>query len=110
MLCYVILTYIVSAAMYHRYSNRKSLLGFELLNEPSQDMETGDHGTLEAFYLASYDIVRKHSPTALVVFNELYQPFYKSWRHFAREPDFYNVVSTATTAIMTCMYVCAWLP
>lgn len=75
-----------------RYSVRRSLLGFELLNEPSHDIEMFEHNTLESYYIDSYKIIREHSSTALVVFNELYKEFYSSWDKFAREPEFYNVV------------------
>ena len=75
-----------------RYSTRKNLLGFELLNEPSHDIEALNHDKLEGFYVAGYDIIRKYSSTCLVVFNELYSEYYDIWKNFAKEPAFYNVV------------------
>jgi glucan 1,3-beta-glucosidase len=79
-------------AMARRYSSRPNLLGFELLNEPSVDIEANNHDILLKFYEDSYAIIREHSPTALVVFNELYAQFYGSWDAALQEPDYYNVV------------------
>ena len=91
-----------------RYAERKSLLGFELLNEPSLDIETFNHETLERFYASGYAIVRRHSTTALVVLNELYSPLYKSWQHFAKEPEFYNVVCMHCCIVFTVLPVYDW--
>ncbi|EPS64504.1 hypothetical protein M569_10276, partial [Genlisea aurea] len=49
-----------------RYSTHPSLLGIELLNEPSAASVPLD--TLVSFYRQGYQIVRKHSSTAYVVF------------------------------------------
>jgi hypothetical protein len=56
------------------------------------DIEGSDHKTLKSFYISGYKIIRKHSPTALVVFNELYSQYYSAWKDFAKEPEFHNVV------------------
>ncbi|XP_051117883.1 probable glucan 1,3-beta-glucosidase A isoform X2 [Andrographis paniculata] len=49
-----------------RYSNHPSLLGIELLNEPSAASVPLD--TLVSYYKQGYKIVRKHSSTAYVIF------------------------------------------
>jgi len=80
------------AAMVDRYSDRPNLYGFELLNEPSQDLTATSHAALLSFYTTCYRLVRARSATAVVVFNELYLPFLGAWDGQLSEPDFYNVV------------------
>lgn len=48
-----------------RYGNHPSLLGIELLNEPSAAAVPLD--VLVSYYMKGYQIVRKHSPTAYVI-------------------------------------------
>lgn len=48
-----------------RYGNHPSLLGIELLNEPSAAAVPLD--VLVSYYMEGYQIVRKHSPTAYVI-------------------------------------------
>lgn len=79
-------------AMAKRYSGRSNLLGFELLNEPSQYYSENNHTALHNFYVSSYHIIRQYSATAWVVFNELYVPVFPKWNTALHEPHFYNVV------------------
>lgn len=79
-------------AMAKRYGNRPNLVGFELLNEPSQYYSENNHTALLDFYEKSYAIIRGYSTEALVVFNELYTNQYSWWNQALLEPDFYNVV------------------
>lgn len=78
--------------MAKRYSGRPSLLGFELLNEPSYRYSQQNHSVLLQYYTAAYSIIRSHSPDAMIVFNELYDEFYSWWQADLKEPEFYNVV------------------
>lgn len=86
------LTLDVIEAMAARYGQRPSLFGIELMNEPSQFYSERNHTVLAAFYEQAYHIVRRHSPSAHVIFNELYQNCYHSWNKLLREPQFYNVI------------------
>ena len=79
-------------AISKRYGDLESFLGVEVLNEPSYFLEQNNHSLLLQYYQKAYSIVRKHSATALVVFNELYPEFYYSWNHSLQEPGYYNVV------------------
>ena len=58
-------------ALARRYGQHPAFLGIELLNEPAWAVEWS-HGTLLDFYARAYKIVRKASPTGLVVFNVLF--------------------------------------
>jgi len=78
--------------MITRYGGRPNLLGIELLNEPSQFYSENNHTVLLQYYTDAYHIIRQHSATALVVFNELYAPLFSRWNDALSEPDFYNVV------------------
>eukprot|EP01038_Epipyxis_sp_PR26KG_P012436 gene12436-16680_t len=79
-------------AMAERYSNRTSLLGIEMINEPSDYYSERNHTALVLFYQAAYKVVRKYSPNCLVVFNELYEKCYSYWKNVLKEPEYYNVV------------------
>ena len=79
-------------AMAKRYSSHPSLLGFELLNEPSQRYSECNHTLLHQYYVDSYHIIRQYSNSALVVFNELYVHLFSKWNDALLEPHFYNVV------------------
>lgn len=79
-------------AMVKRYSHKPNLMGFELLNEPSEPYSAHNHTVLQEYYDKAYKIVRQHSPTAMVLFNELYGYLYGKWNQFLLEPDYYNVV------------------
>ena len=62
------------------------------MNEPNHDLELFNHTLLLSFYQDAYRVVRKHSATAMVVFNELYEEFYPDWNGELAEPEYYNVV------------------
>ena len=79
-------------AMAKRYSSHPSLLGIELLNEPSQRYSECNHTLLHQYYVDSYHIIRQYSDSALVVFNELYVHLFNKWNDALLEPHFYNVV------------------
>jgi len=79
-------------AMAARYGSHPALLGFEVLNEPSLRISQNNHSALLQYYTDSYRIIRQHSATTLVLFNELYDIFYDSWNDALVEPSFYNVV------------------
>jgi glucan 1,3-beta-glucosidase len=79
-------------AMAKRYSHRPNLMGFELLNEPAETYSAHNHTILQEYYEKAYKIVREHSPTAIVLFNELYSYLYGKWNQFLLEPDYYNVI------------------
>ena len=79
-------------AMATRYGSHPALLGFEVLNEPSLRISQNNHSALLQYYTDSYRVIRQHSATTLVIFNELYDIFYDSWNDALVEPSFYNVV------------------
>ena len=79
-------------AMATRYGNHPNLWGFELLNEPSVSYSQDKHELLAQFYRDGYNIIRKHSDEAIVVFKELFSQLYASWKDEMREPNYYNVV------------------
>lgn len=79
-------------AMAIRYGNRSSLMGIELLNEPSQWFSEANHTALKDYYEKSYHIIRSYNPQTLVIFNELYSHIYSWWNGALLEPHFYNVV------------------
>ena len=78
--------------MVKRYAHRPNLMGFEFLNEPAEIYSAHNHTILQEYYEKAYKIVREHSPTALVLFNELYSYLYGKWNQFLLEPDYYNVI------------------
>ena len=82
----------VIEAMASRYGERRSLFGIELMNEPSNYYSENNHTVLATFYEQAYSIVRRYSPDAHVIFNELYQSCFHSWNKLLREPQFYNVI------------------
>lgn len=53
-------------SLIYRYAKHPSLLGIELLNEPL--VATVQLDVLVSFYKQGYQIVRKYSPTAYVIF------------------------------------------
>jgi len=73
-----------------RYGNNPQLLGIELLNEPSYNLEANDHNTLLSYYEQGYSIIRSYDNKTNVVFNELYSQFYASWNGELTEPNYYN--------------------
>lgn len=78
--------------MAKRYGSRKSLLGFELVNEPAAYYAKERHGQLLEFYEKSYKTIRKYSKDAVVVFNELYIDCFILWENDLQEPKFYNII------------------
>ena len=82
----------VIEALAERYCSRSNLFGFELLNEPGENVEQ-DHGDLLQYYRNAYNAVRQHCASAVVVFNELYDwEFGDWWNGQLTEPGYYNVV------------------
>ena len=80
-------------AMMQRYGHHEELLGIELVNEPAIEYCRAERlPRLKEFYHRAYNIVRKHSRTAMVVFNELFEECYTVWKDELREPLYYNVV------------------
>ena len=59
-----------------RYGKHPALYGVELLNAPGDLFEVPDEGRmrpqLRAYYDEAYAVIRRHSPTAMVVFCVLY--------------------------------------
>lgn len=80
-------------AMAARYGSRPNLMGFELMNEPSQRMSQTNHSIMRRYYEDAYRIIRRHSQSAFVVFNELYEDCYDVWDDVLREPEYYNVMA-----------------
>ncbi len=71
-----------------RYSNRKALLGIELLNEPHKDI---DINLLKDFYKKGYEIIRNicgNEP--LVVISDSFRPF--GWEEFFQQKGFKNML------------------
>ena len=79
-------------AMVDRYGDAPNLYGFELLNEPSLDIERDSHDILLNYYQNAYKIIRKKSRTAMVIFNELYADYYNIWDNELLEPSYYNII------------------
>eukprot|EP01032_Pedospumella_encystans_P020580 gene20580-23376_t len=80
-------------AMMQRYGHHEELLGIELVNEPAIEYCRAERlPRLKEFYHRAYSTVRKHSRTAMVVFNELFEECYAAWKDELREPQYYNVV------------------
>lgn len=75
-----------------RYSDHPALLGFELLNEPSEAYSTKNSTIILDYYSSAYKIIRKYSKSTLVVFNELYSYDFHNWNYQLQEPDYYNVI------------------
>lgn len=75
-----------------RYGHHKRLVGIELANEPAEKYCLTQMDAIVDFYARAYKIVRHHSRTALVVFNELYEGCYDAWQERLLEPEYYNVV------------------
>jgi len=80
-------------AMAARYGNRSNLMGFELMNEPSQRMSQTNHSIMRRYYEDAYRVIRRHSQSAFVIFNELYEDCYDVWDDMMREPEYYNVMA-----------------
>lgn len=80
-------------AMAIRYGNRTNLMGFELMNEPSQRMSQTNHSLMRRYYEDAYRVIRRHSPATFVIFNELYEDCYDVWDDLMREPEYYNVMA-----------------
>jgi glucan 1,3-beta-glucosidase len=89
------LTYETLEILLQRYGNHPKLIGIELLNEPLQNYEENFHDDLLLFYQTSYSLIRHHpssSSSLLILYNELYQDFYSSWKEEFIEPKYFNVV------------------
>ena len=50
------------------------------------------HSALLEYYKDAYALVRRYHPSALVIFNELYDELIPAWDYELREPEYYNVV------------------
>jgi hypothetical protein len=78
-------------AIADRYIPRVSLLGIELMNEPSQLISENNHTLLQHYYEDAYWIIRSRSNTTFVVFNELYEHCFPTWDAVLLEPMYFNV-------------------
>jgi len=75
-----------------RYAEHPALIGFELLNEPSEAYSSKNSTVLLEYYSNAYKIIRKYSKSALIVFNELYSYDFQNWNNRLLEPYYYNVI------------------
>lgn len=66
--------------------------GIELLNEPAADLEHKHHNDLLDYYKQAYTIIRKYSPSCMVVVSILWDDYYGNWTNELLEPEYYNVV------------------
>jgi len=86
------LTYKTIEIMAKRYAHHPALMGFEIANEPALKYCEGGIDEIRKVYEKSYGIIRRHSKTCKVVFNELYEQCYHSWAGQLVEPHYYNVI------------------
>ncbi|MFA7106172.1 MAG: cellulase family glycosylhydrolase [Candidatus Izemoplasmatales bacterium] len=69
------------------YSKEKSLVGIELLNEPSI---TIDIDIIQSFYLEGYSVIRKHlGDEIIVIFHDAFR--INEWNNFFKDNNFVNV-------------------
>jgi aryl-phospho-beta-D-glucosidase BglC (GH1 family) len=78
--------------MAQRYGPRRALLGIEIANEPALKYCQDFLPEMTRLYESAYHIIRRHSASCLVVFNELYEVCYDAWKGKLQEPKFYNVL------------------